>query len=55
MPSNPIGAGRVIYYTREDVPENLEPEVIEAAARLTLRMVGRLSKELVAKAEAVAA
>ncbi|HEY3448931.1 MAG TPA: M28 family peptidase [Myxococcales bacterium] len=55
VPSNPIGAGRVLYHTREDVPENLEPEVIDAAARITLRMVDRLSKEPAVKAETVAA
>lgn len=55
VPSNPIGAGRVIYHTRDDVPENLEPEVIDAAARLTLRMVDRLGKDPGAKAETAAA
>ncbi len=55
VPSSPIGAGRVIYHTREDVPANLEPEVIDAAARITLRMVDRLAKEPVAEAAAAAA
>jgi len=45
VPMSPIGAGRIVYHTRDDLPENLEPEVIDAAARLTLRMVDRLSRE----------
>ncbi|MGC4117209.1 MAG: M28 family peptidase [Myxococcales bacterium] len=55
VPSSPIGAGKILYHTREDVPANLEPEVIDAAARITLRMVNRLGKEPVAKAETAAA
>jgi len=32
------------YHTREDVPENIEPEVVEAGIELSLRMVLRLAR-----------
>ncbi|MBI5547069.1 MAG: M28 family peptidase [Deltaproteobacteria bacterium] len=55
VPHDPVGKGKVIYHTREDRPENLEPEAIEVAAKLTLRMVERLGRALEAdlKQEAV--
>lgn len=45
VPTNPFGAGRIVYHTRDDSPENVEPAAVEAAARLTLRMVDRLMRE----------
>jgi Zn-dependent M28 family amino/carboxypeptidase len=51
IPANPLGGGRVLYHTRDDLPENLEPAVIDAAARVVLRMVDRLATEPVAQAK----
>lgn len=45
VPQSPFGAGKIVYHTRDDTPENLEPAVIEAAADLTLAMVDRLVRE----------
>lgn len=44
VPTNPLAPGRVVYHTREDVPENIEPAVVDAATRLTLRMIDRLGR-----------
>ena len=35
----------MLYHTPQDVPENLEPAVIAAAAKLTLKMIDRLGKD----------
>ena len=45
VPHDLLGKGKVVYHTRHDVPENLEPAVIDAAVRLTLRMIDRVSRE----------
>lgn len=45
LPTSPFGQGHTVYHSREDVPENIEPEVVDAVARLTLRLVERLATE----------
>ncbi len=50
--TSPFGAGRIVYHTRDDVPENIEPAVVDAAMRLTVRMVDRLAREGVAETRA---
>ncbi len=37
--------GRIVYHTRHDLVENLEPSVIDAVVRLVLRMIDRFSRE----------
>ncbi len=37
--------GRIVYHTRHDLVENLEPGVIDAVVRLVLRMIDRISRE----------
>jgi aminopeptidase YwaD len=45
IPTNPFAEGRQLYHTPHDVPENLEPAVIAAAARLILKMIDRVAKD----------
>jgi len=45
VPHTPLYGKRVLYHTRDDLPENLDPAAVEAGARLVRRMVERLSRE----------
>ena len=55
IPTNPFAEGRTLYHTPHDVPENLEPAVIAAAAKLTLKMIDRVAKDRLAEALKLAA
>lgn len=45
VPTSPVGHGHTVYHSRDDLPRNIEPSVVDAASRLTLRMIDRLARE----------
>lgn len=45
MSPSPLHPKPLPYHTRDDVPENLEPEVVAAGLTVALRMVERLSRD----------
>jgi hypothetical protein len=45
VPHDFFGKGRVVYHTRHDTAENLDPATIDAAVRLTMRMIARVCRE----------
>lgn len=44
MSPSPLHPKPLPYHTRDDLPENLEPEVVEAGIELSLRMILRLAR-----------
>ncbi|HEY3450630.1 MAG TPA: M28 family peptidase [Myxococcales bacterium] len=45
MSPSPLHPKPLPYHTRDDLPENLEPEVVEAGIELSLRMILRLARQ----------